>query len=106
LVSIGELPAGAAAAARRRVLRRAGALLRGDARRALRLAVRFTERFAERFADRFAGRFAVFFLDIFLLADLRDFAVFFAILRRFLAMRAPPGMWRAYSNLIIFPSAC
>ena len=86
LVSIGEL-AGAAAFARRRVLRRgdalrrADALRRGDARRALRVAVRLAE------------RFPAFFLDVFLLAVLRDFAVFFAIFRRFLAMRAPPGKW-------------
>jgi len=99
LVSIGET-AGTAAGARR-TLRR-GALRRGEARRAVRFAVRF----AGRFAVRLAERFAVFFRDVFLLVDLRDFAVFFAILRRFLAMRAPPVNGRAYSNLIILSLAC
>lgn len=74
LVSVGELAAPAAGARR-------GALRRGAARRALRFAVRL--------AERFAG----FFFDAFLLVDLRDFAIFFAILRRFLAMRGPPGKW-------------
>jgi hypothetical protein len=79
LVSMG-LSAAAAAGARR------GALRRGDAFRAL--------RFAGRLAVRLAERFAAFFLDAFLLVDLRDFdAFFFAALRRFLAMRAPPGKW-------------
>jgi len=91
LVSIGELAAGAAAGARRRVLRRGAArraLRRGAARRALR---RGAARRALRAAARFAGRLPVFFFDAFLLVGLRDFAVFFAIFRRFLAMRAPPG---------------
>jgi hypothetical protein len=48
---------------------------------------------ALRLADRLADRFAVFFFDAFLVEDLRDFAIFFAILRRFLAMRAPPDEW-------------
>jgi hypothetical protein len=75
LLSVDELAALAAGARRR------GALRRGAARRVLRFAVRLAERFA-----------AVFF-DAFLLVDLRDFAIFFAVLRRFLAMRAPPGKW-------------
>jgi hypothetical protein len=58
-----------------------GALRFGDARFALRLAVRLAE------------RFAAFFFDAFRDVDLRDFAIFFAALRRFLAMRAPPGKW-------------
>jgi hypothetical protein len=62
---------------------RRGALRRG--------AARFALRFAVFLALRFAGRFAAFFFDAFFV-DLRDVA-FFAILRRFLAMRAPPGKW-------------
>ena len=75
--------------ARRRASR---ALRRGAARRALRLAVRF--------ALRLADRLTVFFFDVFLLEALRDFAAFFAVFRRFLAMRAPPGEWARVFYLI------
>ena len=46
-----------------------------------------------RLADRFADRFAVFFFDAVLLDAVRDFVAVFAVFRRFLAMRAPPGDW-------------
>jgi hypothetical protein len=82
LVSIDD-GADAAADERRGALRRA-ALRRGAAR----LALRFAGRFA-----LLADRFGVFFFDAFLLVDLRDLAIFFAVLRRFLAMRAPPDEW-------------
>ena len=109
LVSI-ALAAGLAAGARRvlrrgvavrrdAVVRRDACVRRGAARRALRAAVRLTERFPVFFLD-------AFLLDAFLLVVLRGFAVFFAIFRRFLAMRAPPVNGRAYSNLIIFQFAC
>ena len=75
LVSVAVLAAAGAAGARR------GALRFGAAR------------FALRFAVRLAERFAAFFFDAFRAVDLRDLAIFFAALRRFLAMRAPPGKW-------------
>jgi hypothetical protein len=51
---------------------------------------------------RLVDRFAVFFFDAFLVDDLRDFAVVFAIFRRFLAMRAPPVEWaRILSDKLI-----
>jgi len=86
-------------AAERGALRRRARL--GAARFALRLAIRFTLRFV----DRFAVFFFEAFLDIFLLGALRDFAAVFAIFRRFLAMRAPPGEWRVF-YLISSSSAC
>lgn len=84
----------AAAGARRGALAR-GALRRRAARggAARRGAARRTLRFAVRFALRLADRFTVFFFDAFLLDRLRDFAAVFAVFRRFLAMRAPPGEW-------------
>ena len=88
---------GCAAGARRSTPRFADTR-RGAARR----AVRFTARFAVRLADRLTLFFFDPFLDIFLLAALRDFAAFFAVFRRFLAMRAPPGEWaRILSDKLI-----
>jgi hypothetical protein len=62
---------------------------RGAARRAVRFGVRFVL--------RLAVRLTVFFRDAvrddFLLDALRDFVAVFAVFRRFLAMRAPPGEW-------------
>ena len=87
----------AAAGARRGALGRGAARFaarRGAALRALRLAVRF--------ALRLADCFTAFFFDIFLLDALRDFAAFFAVFRRFLAMRAPPIEWaRILSDKLI-----
>jgi len=93
-VSSDEGCAGAADAARRGALRR-----RALARAARRGAARFALRFIDRFALRLADRFAVFFRDAVLLEALRDLAVF-AIFRRFLAMRAPPGEWARVFYLI------
>jgi hypothetical protein len=80
LVSVAALAAGAAGA-RRGALRFGAELRFGAARFALRLAVRLAE------------RFAAFFFEAFRAVDLRDLAIFFAVLRRFLAMRDPPGKW-------------
>jgi hypothetical protein len=71
---------------------------RGAARRAVRFGVRF--------ALRLAVRLTVFFRDavrdVFLLDALRDFVAVFAVFRRFLAMRAPPGDWaRILSDKLI-----
>jgi hypothetical protein len=83
----------AAAGARRGVLGR-GLLARALRRRGPALgAARRRPRGAARFALRLVDRFAVFFFDAFLLDALRDFAAVLAILRRFLAMRAPPDEW-------------
>ena len=88
---------GCAAGARRGALGRGAARFaarRGAALRALRLAVRF--------ALRLADFLTAFFFDIFLLDALRDFAAFFAVFRRFLAMRAPPIEWaRILSDKLI-----
>lgn len=62
---------------------------RGAARRAVRFGVRFVLRLAVRLTVFF--RDAV--RDAFLLDALRDFVAVFAVFRRFLAMRAPPGEW-------------
>jgi hypothetical protein len=82
---------------RRGVLRRGAARFaarRGAARRGLRLAVRF--------ALRVADRLTVFFFDDFLGALRGVAADFFAVFRRFLAMRAPPGEWaRILSDKLI-----
>ena len=76
----------------RAALRRRGARL-GAARRRAGGMARFAAGFMVRLALRLAGLFAVFFLDAFLLDVLRDVVAVFAIFRRFLAMRAPPGEW-------------
>jgi hypothetical protein len=78
----------AAAGARRGAERLTGAR-RGAARRTARLTIRF----ALRLADRLTLFFRDAFRDIFLLDALRDFPAVFAVFRRFLAMRAPPGEW-------------
>ena len=85
-----------AAAARRGALRRR-ALARAELRRG---AARFALRFIDRFALRLADRFAVFFRDADFLEALRDLAAVFAVFRRFLAMRAPPGEWARVFYLI------
>ena len=93
---------GSGAAGARRGALGGGADVRGAVLRRARLgaarrdAARPVLRFAVRFALRLVDRFAVFFFDAFLLDALRDFAAVFAVFRRFLAMRAPPGEW-AYS---------
>ena len=95
LVSRDAGSARAAAGARRGATARgvigSGVLLRRVTRlgAARRRAACGTLRFVERFALLLADRFAVFLVDAFLLDALRDFAAVFAILRRFLAMRAP-----------------
>jgi hypothetical protein len=63
------------------------------ARGAARRAVRLTVRFALRVGVRLTAFFRDAAPDIFLLDALRDFAAVFAVFRRFLAMRAPPGEW-------------
>ena len=88
--------AGAADAARRGALRRR-VLARAEVRRG---AARFALRFIDRFAVRLADRFAVFFRDAVFLEALRDLAAVFAVFRRFLAMRAPPGEWARVFYLI------
>ena len=72
-----------------------GVLARDAARRLTpRLAAaRFRPAGAARFAERLADRFAVFLFDAVLLDAVRDFVAVFAVLRRFLAMRAPPVDW-------------
>jgi hypothetical protein len=79
---------GAGAAGARRDAVRVRAVVRGAVRRRARLgaAARRTVRLAIRFAPRLVDRFAVFFVDAFLLDDLRDFPAVFAVFRRFLAM--------------------
>jgi hypothetical protein len=90
---------GSGAAGARRGALGGGADVRGAVLRRARLgaarrdAARPVLRFAVRFALRLVDRFAVFFFDAFLLDALRDFAAVFAVFRRFLAMRAPPGEW-------------
>jgi hypothetical protein len=76
---------------------------RGAARRTVRFAARLTVRFALRLADRLASLFfRDAFRDIFLLDAFRDFRAVFAVFRRFLAMRAPPGEWaRILSDKLI-----
>jgi hypothetical protein len=76
---------------------------RGAARRTVRFAARLTVRFALRLADRLATLFfRDAFRDIFLLDAFRDFRAVFAVFRRFLAMRAPPGEWaRILSDKLI-----
>jgi hypothetical protein len=92
---------GCAAGARRNTPRFADTR-RGAARRAVRFAVRFTVRFALRLADRLTLFFRDAFPGFFLLDALRDFPAVFAVFRRFLAMRAPPGEWaRILSDKLI-----
>ena len=55
--------------------------------------MRFGARFALRLAVRLTVLFRDAFRDIFLLDAFRDFVAVFAVFRRFLAMRAPPGEW-------------
>ena len=70
-------------------------------RAAVRVGLRLdAARFALPLALRLADRFTVIFRDAVLLEALRDLAAVFAVFRRFLAMRAPPGEWARVFYLI------